>query len=234
MIKAKTAFEFYTSSQLVEITGKKAANLNEFLETIKVIDESSLFYHVHHAFREHQFAPGIYTNDFAHWVEEELKEKVLAERLANINLKEFTEIRQLREKIVEILENYLNANLAAGTLPAKHQFYFCKSIAVVLKTKDVVWSREEFCAALMRVGLRSLFFHFFEARLRLGRQTNDFSDWINGNFGDEKTAKMIEGLDPYMYSMDELRDQIIKLVQGKKDTLFSKVKKWLKIKLKNI
>ena len=120
---AKTAFEFYTSSQLVEITSQKAGDLKEFREILKGIDGSSIFYHVHHAFREHQFAPGVYTNDFAHWVENEIGEHVLAERLANINIKDYTKLEALRDKIVEILDGYLSGNPAGGTIPAKHGFY---------------------------------------------------------------------------------------------------------------
>ena len=229
-MKAKTPFDFYTSSQLVEITGRKAANLSDFLEIIKTIDDSSIFYHIHHAFREYQFAPGIYTNDFAHWVGEELNENSLAEKLANINIKEFTDIKSLRERIAEIIENHLKAHPDSSNLTGRHKFYFCKNVGIVQKTRYAAWDLEEFCEQLLRVGLRSLFFHFFEARLRLGRKTNDFSDWIKFNFKDEKLARQIEALDQYLYTMDELRDQIIKLVGGQKETLIGKVRRWLKIR----
>src|SRR3989339_1948771 len=121
-MRAKKPFEFYTSSQLVEITGRKAANLKEFLDIIKEIDDSAIFYHVHHAFRDHQFAPGLYTNDFAHSVGDELKENALAEKLANINIKDYPELNSLRNKIVEIIGSYLQANPENGQLAAKHKF----------------------------------------------------------------------------------------------------------------
>lgn len=229
-MKAKAPFVFCTSSQLVEITGLKAANLKEFLEIVKEIEDSSIFYHVHHAFREHQFAPGYYTNDFAHWIGEELNENALAERLANINIKDYTEIKSLRVKIAEIIENHLKNNPDNSNLAAKHKFYFCKNISTIQKTKYAAWDLEEFCDLLRRVGLRSLFFHFFEARLRLGRKTNDFSDWIKFNYQNEKLARQIEALDPYLYTMDELRDQIIKLICGQKENVFIKVLRWLKVK----
>ena len=149
-MKAKKPFEFYTSSQLVEITSQKAGDLKEFSEILKGIDESSIFYHVHHAFREHQFAPGVYTNDFAHWVEDELGEHVLAERLANINIKDYTELGALRDKIVEILDGFLSQHPAGGTIPAKHSFYFCRTVGIVLKTKYEAWDCGEFCSALKK------------------------------------------------------------------------------------
>jgi len=229
-MRAKIPFEFHTSSQLVEITSQKAGDLKEFREILKGIDGSSIFYHVHHAFREHQFAPGVYTNDFAHWVENEIGEHVLAERLANINIKDYTKLEALRDKIVEILDGYLSGNPAGGTIPAKHGFYFCRAIGIILKTRYEAWDREEFCDALKKVGLRSLFFHFFEARLRLAKQSNDFSNWIKDNYGDEVLAKKIEALDPYIYTMDQLCDQIINLVCKRRDGIIGRIFKWLKIR----
>lgn len=227
-MRAKTPFEFYTSSQLVEITGKKAGDLKEFLEIVRGIDDPSIFYHVHHAFREHQFAPGVYTNDFARWVEDEIGEHALAERLANINIKDYTELAALRGRIVGILEDHLAHNATAA---AKHGFYFCRNIGIILKTGHLAWDYEGFCTALRRVGLRSLFFHFFEARLRLGKKSNDFSSWIKENFGDEELARRIEALDPYVYTMDQLRDEIILLVRraGRRERS-GRILKWLKIR----
>lgn len=229
-MKAKVPFEFYTSSQLVEITGKKAAHLKEFVEILKEIEGSSLFYHVHHAFREHQFAPGYYVNDFAYWVREELGEVVLAEKLANIKIKDYTNIESLRQKIVEIIEDHLKKAIEIRKASPGREFYFCKNIGVIQKTKHVAWDLNEFCEALKRVGLRSLFFHFFEARLRLGRNTNDFSNWIKFNFGEEELARKIEALDPYLYTMDELRDRIIALICGQKVSLWERIMKWLKLR----
>lgn len=229
-MRAKVPFEFYTSSQLVEITSKKAAHLKEFVEILKGIEESSIFYHVHHAFREHQFAPGLYTNDFAHWVGEELGEGVLAEKLANINIKDYIDLKSLRVKLVEIVENYLNKATEIRRAPPGHEFCFCKNIGVVQKTRNLVWDLEEFCKTLKKVGLRSLFFHFFEARLRLNRKINDFSNWIKHNFNDDELARQIEALDPYLYTMDELRDRIISLIYREKLPFWERIGRWLKLR----
>ncbi|MCU0641359.1 MAG: DUF5752 family protein [Candidatus Margulisbacteria bacterium] len=231
-MRAAVPFIFYTSSQLVEITGRQATDLVELVAALKELDLSVVFYHVHHAFREHQFAPGVYTNDFAHWVGRELGEAVLAEKLANLNIKEYVELSALRDALVAIIESYLKLGGELRHAAAGRGFYFCKNIGVIQPTRYVAWDLDEFCSLLHLVGLRSLFFHFFEARLRLNRQSNDFSDWIKQQFGNERLARRIEALDPYIYTMDELRDQIVALICGGRTqpNWFDKVKIWLSLK----
>ena len=68
----------------------------------------------------------------------------------------------------------------------------------------------DFFAKLPRVSNASLYFHFFEARLRLEKQTNDFSEWL-GYCGATELAKAIDKLNPYLMTMEELREEIIRL-----------------------
>jgi hypothetical protein len=60
----------------------------------------------------------------------------------------------------------------------------------------------------------ALYFHFFEARLRLERRTNDFSAWL-GSIGETELAERIDRLNPYDYTLDELKQKIIELAEGK-------------------
>ena len=58
----------------------------------------------------------------------------------------------------------------------------------------------------------SLYFHFFEARLRLGRRTSDFSRWLRErDRGD--LADAINGLNPYIRTLNELKQDIIQIGQ---------------------
>lgn len=56
----------------------------------------------------------------------------------------------------------------------------------------------------------SLHFHFFEARLRLERPVNDFSRWL-GARGETRLARRIERLNPYSMTLDELKEEIVRL-----------------------
>ena len=215
--RAENPFQFCTSSLLIEITGKKASHLKEFVEILKDIDPSSIFFHMHHAFREYSFAPGQYSNDFSRWVADDLEEATLAERLASINVRDFNSLEALRDKIVEIIENHLKQAVDIRLSPKGREFYFLRNIGIVTKTKHEAWTLEEFAKNLKKVGMRSLYYHFFDARLRLGRKTNDFSNWISDSLGNHELAEQIETLDPYFMTMDQLRDKIISLCLGKNE-----------------
>lgn len=216
-MRACDPFRFCTSSLLIEITGKKAHHLKEFILILKEIDESSIFFHVHNAFREYSFAPGQYSNDFARWVAEDLEESTLAERLSSVYARDFTDLNAIRDRFVEIIEDHLNNALEIRKAPPGREFHFLRSIAIVMKTPYQARTLDELATALKSVGMRSLYFHFFDARLRLGHKTNDFSIWIRTCLQNDKVADEIDALDPYFMTMDQLRDRIVNICLGRTD-----------------
>ena len=214
--KAKKSFRFYTTSSLVEITGKVAHHLKNFISQLKTIDEACLFYHTHRAFREYTFAPGQYSNDFARWVGEDLEESRLAERLAAIDLHDFTELEGLRQALIKIVEEHLTNATEIRMAPPSREFYFLRGIDIVAPTKHIAHNLNDFIKCLDKVAMRSLYYHFFDARLRLGRKTNDFSQWIEESLGEAELAKKINQLDPYFLTMDQLKHRIIDLCKAKR------------------
>ena len=60
------------------------------------------------------------------------------------------------------------------------------------------------------MGLDSVYYHFFEARRRLGmRHIDDFSFWIETNFGLPELVKGIRDIDIYFYTLKEVRDTLL-------------------------
>ncbi|MBU0630711.1 MAG: hypothetical protein KKC80_07340 [Candidatus Margulisbacteria bacterium] len=232
-MNAVVPFKFYTSSLLVEITGRRASDLPAFLAILREVDVSSVFYHVHHTFREYSFAPGQYSNDFARWVSEELEEIGLGEKLSSVNIKEVTDLETLRQTLIRIIEKHLAEHPDSRKALPGREFYFLRNTGIVIPTKYESRTIEEFAADLKLVGMRSIYYHFFDARLRLGHKTNDFSNWIRSNFNDEALAGKIEALDPYFMTLDQMRDKIISLCLPKRKTdnsFWKHFEKVLKIK----
>lgn len=212
---AKDPFRFYTASYLFELTGRKASNLREFLEGLRQVTGSSIFYHTFQAIRERHFATHIYTNDFAIWVSHYLGNHALGERLANINPLEFPSIRALRNQIIQVVEEAIAKGNAEVSVPPGKEFCFNQAISIIMPTDYIVYDLTGFAEALKQVPPYSLFFHLFEARLRLGHPTNDFSAWLEHSMGEQELAQRIDRLDFMMYSLEELRDRLLEIVTEK-------------------
>ena len=203
------SFAFYTERRLVELTGLRAVNLEQLIQSLKEVPGSCIFYHTHHMYLAHHFETPVFSNDFALWVSEALQEEALGEKLAAIDLLSFTSVRELREAIVRTIERHVSTDgdLLRGCPPGD-ELHFCRSKSFAMPTGFVANSPEEFFEILPRVSNTSIFFHFFEARLRLGRMTNDFSDWLRGR-GETAVADRIDALDPYISTLDEFKQRII-------------------------
>jgi hypothetical protein len=204
-------FVFSTEWRLVALTGRKARNLDDLLKHLKEVADSSIFYHTHQQYLAHHFERPLFHNDFAIWVSQALLEERLAEKLTSIDLLAFSTIRQLREAIVQRVEEFVHES--RGRLrdcPPGQEFYFCESQGFIMPTGAVAATVPEFFEALRMASNVSIYFHFFEARLRLERPVNDFSQWLQAR-GEAELAASIDRINPYEMSLDELKCQIIRI-----------------------
>jgi hypothetical protein len=216
-IKAKEPFQFYGRLHLSELTGLRATNLQELLEQIQTVPGSCIYHHTHRFLQQHQYLSPEPPNDFAFWVSGTLGDNELGERLASIDTIQFTTIRSLRDKIAGTIEQHLK------NWPSSRQrfaddaqaFHFVKSRSFIFPTNYIVHDLHEFADAIENVSVSSIYFHIFESRLRLEKETNDFSAWIENSFGDSELAKKISTLDPYTYTMEDLRKTIRRIIGRK-------------------
>ncbi len=216
-MQAKQPFRFYTRLNLSELTGLRAGNLSQLLELIKVVPGSCIYHHTHRFLQQHQYLSPEPPNDFAYWVSGVLGEDELGERLASIDTIQFPTIRSLREKIIATIEEYQESYPRAKLRFAYEgeEFYFIKAVSFVLATNYIANDLKEFVQALKKITLDSIYFHIFEARLRLEKTSNDFSYWIESSLGDKALAGQISRLDPYTQTLDALRRKLIKIIEKK-------------------
>ncbi len=206
-------FYFFTSSNLVELTGEKADNLEEMVALLKRCTGSAIFYHVFQSFRDRHFAIDKYHSDFAQWISNFLGEEALAERLGSLDVRDFTTIRALRESVIQIIEDHLRKHPQSGNRQGKTPFFFCQSVSVVMPTHYIAWNLEDFYQVIGKIGIRSIHYHLIEARLRLGIHTNDFSNWLRDSLKMERPAQRIENIDIYQHTLEEIRNLILQYIQ---------------------
>ena len=212
--QATEPFRFYSRLHLRELTGLRARNLKELVQLLKEVPGSVIYHHTHHFLQQHQYLVPEPPNDFAYWVDEMLLEKKLAEKLASINTCEFGSIRTLRERLISVIETYLEKSPGPPREAREgEELHLIKSVSFVFPTTYEVRTLEEFMAALGKVTIDSIYFHMFEARLRLEKGTNDFSLWLETSLGETELARKIIRLDPYTYTMEGLRAKILELCE---------------------
>lgn len=215
-INSAVPFQFYAHLHLRELTGLKARNLKQLLEHLKTVPGSVIYHHTHHFLQQHQYFSPEPPNDFAYWVTEALNEIKLGEKLASINICDFSSIRALREKIISVIEEYLSKSKA----PLKEanegqEFYFLKSVSFIMATPYTAGDLNQFVSALKKITMHSIYFHMFETKLRLEKGPNDFSLWMENSLGEKELALKIAKLDPYNYTVEGLRMKIIQLVENR-------------------
>lgn len=186
----------------------------ELLEAIRTCPESSIFQHTFQTLAEHHFISGGFSNDFSHWAFASCNEVELAERLAAIDVREFTSIAALRERLIHIIETYLQKNPRAATRAAMEPFYLMASDLVVIPTPYLARNLEEFAEGLRKVSIHAIYYHFIDARLRLKLNTNDFSVWLERELDLSQAAEKVNRIDIYTLTLEGVRRGILKVVEA--------------------
>ena len=210
---AEDPFWFQECFLMAMPLGKKAVNLRELLEGLREIDESMLFYHLIQS-RLALGQPTVeYPNDFALWAANALQDNKLAEKLSSFDPFEYQNLGLVRQAVVDLLEEYLWDLPSVPWARPGFEFHFCQASVVVMHSLISAHTLKEFCEALTQVGMDSIYYHFFEARWRLGElKGDDFSFWIETNFGLPELVKAIRDVDIYFYNLNELRETLLGLI----------------------
>ncbi len=187
-------------------TGLTAQNLREFKDCLERVHEGSIYHHFWGRFLQPQFDEPEYNNDFAAWVYHGLHEKALAERLSVLDPTEFEDIEQLRQELLDRVEDYLYEKEMVPWSMADQQLHFVRSQIVVLDTGISLDHPAQLTDVLDSLSLGSIFYHFIDARKRTHDRSDDFSSWLVG-WGEkyEDLRQEILALDPYFSSLKELR-----------------------------
>lgn len=212
--KAQDPFWFRECFVMVRPVGVSVVNLRELLHAMREVPEQVLFYHLFQS-RLTLFQPTVeYPNDFAHWAATALQDIRLAEKLSSFDPFDANDLEEVRQGLVDVLEEYLWDLTRVPWSRPGFEFHFCEGATVVMRSKLSAWTMADFCEGLKKVGTGSVYFHLLESRWRLGpKETDDFSFWIESNFGMPELVDAIRGLDVYFHSLGELKTRVLHLVE---------------------
>ena len=190
-------------------TGKRAQNLRELREHLRNINPNSIYYHFWGGLLRPRFDDPEYHNDFAIWIAHALHNKILAERLAVIDPAKVEALEDLRDELIETIEEYLDETEFLTWSKRDDQFEFIRSQMVVFDTHISVQDPEEFAEVLPRMSVGSIFYHFIDGRRRNRNSLDDYQNWLM-NFGDKYNdlRMAVDCVDPYFPPLKVLRDEL--------------------------
>jgi hypothetical protein len=190
-------------------TGKRAQNLRELLEHLRGIDPKSIYYHFWGGLLRPRFDDPEYHNDFGIWVAHSLHNRILAERLAVIDPGEFDTLEDLRNELIEIIDESLDETEFPTWAKRDDQFEFMEYQIVVFDTKKSVQYPVDFVNVLPRASVGSVFYHFIDGRRRNPNMVDDFRNWLS-SFGDKYAdlIQMIGEICPYFTPLKKLREEL--------------------------
>jgi len=207
----RMGFEVKDCSLITRMAGvKEAMNLRELEERLRICPDECLFYHFCETVIRPTFDYPDYPNDFALWANSQLRDKILAERLAVINPYKFQSFDELRKQILDIIEERLSEIDHIPWVPKGSAFQFLRAATIVFNTGIILNTQKDFRKQLPKMSLGSIYYHFVEARRRNNGRVDDFTEWLN-KFND-KTRSLIYiygEIDFYFLSLTELKDTLI-------------------------
>lgn len=205
-------FVFVACVELREILGQRAEDEKELADLLAQAPAGSVYYHTHGFFLRHRVFASTYTNDFAAWVVGEVRDPVLGEKLAMVDPFEFRDLEALREELVSVIDHHLSRQRTVPRVDGGQPFDFLQSHVLQLPVGIVAGSLAEFRDALAQVDASAIYFHLFEARVRQGRQENDFSNWLRRDLGLVDLADGVRRINPYVGSLERVRSRLLTLV----------------------
>jgi hypothetical protein len=190
-------------------TGQRAQNLRELRDHLLTAHPGCIYYHFWGGLLLPRFDLPEYPNDFAAWAWSGLNDTSLAERLALIDPRQFTDEESMRRELVEVIEERLEETEMVPWAKNGHQFYFMRSQIVIFDTEVRIPDLETLMVYVPRMTVGSIFYHYIDARARTPNKRDDFSEWLSA-FGDEYSDAVgcLSAIDPYFSTLTELRDEL--------------------------
>ncbi|MBI4801763.1 MAG: hypothetical protein HY796_04475 [Elusimicrobia bacterium] len=211
---AREPFKFCARLTLAEVTGRKAANITGLLEGIKAADDAIIYHHTHRYIKQFHHLVPEGANDFAYWVTNTVQADRLGEELTSIDIVQYHSLADIRGAFVKMLEWHIVKNPGPmRTVAPGREFHFMRAIRFSLPTEYSAGDYAGFIECLRNVSASSLYLHVFEARLRPPYGVDDFSHWFETQFHDAEVHKQLSRLDPYSYTLEGLRQRIIRVIE---------------------
>ncbi len=212
-LRAAEPFRFCDFEGLVMATGQRAANLRELLEIVRTAPTEVLHHHLYRTYLRHRFEVWNYPNDFASWAGSALEDRALAEKLSALDPFAESNLEAAREALIDIMEEHLEGLPLVPWARPGAEFHSSSGLYFALPGEREAWTLGELRDQIAAVPLNAIYYHFHEARLRgPGDDSDDFSRWIDGQYGSLPLVDAFRRIDFFFYGLEELRLRLVALM----------------------
>jgi len=211
---ATRPFTFVGCLELREILGRRARDARELMEELEQIPAASVYYHTHSIFLRHPRIAGAYPNDFANWVATQVRDQVLAERLAVVDPYMLGGVEELREELVSIVDSHISALNPVPRIVFGDPLSFVRSHLLEVPTGLEATTLPDFRRCLAEVDLSAVYLHTLHARVRGEVAGGDFAHWIGRELGRDSLAAAIGRINPYLGGLAEIRHETLRLIDA--------------------
>ena len=202
-------FEIKDCALITIATGIRAANVRELRDCAQTVTVDSIYHHFWSGRLKAGFEDPEYHNDFAIWAYRSLHDSILAERLSVIDPLSYATLEDLRQELIEVLEERLDEVEQPAWAPKDRQFEFMRSQTVIFATHRFAVHPRELESLLPHLSVGTIFYHFIDSRRRNLNGLDDFRNWMQ-SYGDlcGPLCDRIKQIDPYFSSLSELREAL--------------------------
>jgi len=207
-------FEVKDCALIVSMGGvPDAMNLRELRERVATAPVECLYHHFCETPLRPAFDDPEFRNDFAVWASRDLHDRPLAERLGVLDPYAHLDMEDLRQSLVDIIEDRLSETEMIPWAQPGCEFHFMKAVTVVFDTGRSIDQPTELPAAIEAMTPSSLYYHFIEARRRTEERHDDFSHWLAG-WGDEtrRFREALDAVDFYFLTLQELKTNVVRAI----------------------
>jgi Family of unknown function (DUF5752) len=210
-------YSIYACADVREILNRRAHGEQELLDGIEEVDAASIYYHTHSYYLHGKYDYDLYPNDFATWVAEEVRDRLLSERLAVLDPFQFEDLEALREELLTTIDDHIDSLGFSPRALSGEAFHFFRAHIISFPTGVTVKSRQELSRAIADASPSSLFYHFFEDAFRKGARNGSLVQWVAEELRDRHLAEELSQFNPYRLHMDQIRSQLLFLIAGGDD-----------------
>lgn len=193
-------------------TGDEALTLRELRDRLRDLPAACLYYHFWARLLRPVYRDREFNNDFANWAAYQLRDPVLAERLALLDPADHPGTEALSQELYELVDERVGELDGAPGAVGDRAFHFLHAELVIFDTNQRVQGPDELAELCATLSPGSVFYHFVDARQRNADGADDFQRWLSG-FGDRyrDLCRRLGQVDVHFSTLEELRDGLHEL-----------------------